>query len=165
MSKLATAQVSTSHGVKGFMKIRSYSGQSDHLLDLQEVTLKKGEREKQFSVEHVRPTPEGVLMKLSGINSPEEAKAYRNWEIWVDREEAASLEEQEFYYADLYGMSVLCDGISVARVVSVSAGGTSELLEVEREGKRYLVPFIEQFIGEVSLEDRTIELKDRRLVE
>ncbi len=165
MGRLATAQIRTSHGVKGFMKVHSYSGEQDHLLKLKEVTLKKGHREKQFLVEQVRPCTGGVLLKLSGIDSPEDARSYNSWELWVDREQAAKLDEQEFYYADLFGMAVLCEGEEVAQVISVSAGGTSELLELEREGRRFFVPFIDQFIGEVSLEDRTIILKDRRLLE
>ncbi len=165
MKKLATGLVRTSHGVKGFLKVKSYSGEFEHLAKLKEMTLKREDREKTFTVDEVRPFMDGALVKLHGIDTPEAARAYINWEILVDREDAAELDEDEFYFADLCGLDVLCDGEVVARVASVSTSAASELLELVTSSGTFYVPFIDQFIGAVSIEDNTIELKDRRLVE
>jgi len=165
MGKIATGLIRSSHGVRGFLKVFTYSGEHQHLMELKEVTVKHGSREKIFSVEEVKPFQDGALIKLQGIDSPEEGRIYSNWEIWVERSDAAKLSAGEYYYADLCGSDVVCGGEVVARVVSVGATAASELLEVANERGTFFIPFVDEFIGEVSVEEKTIELKERRLVE
>lgn len=166
MDRIATGLVRTSHGVRGYLKVLTFSGEYEHLCSLKELTLVQGSREKTFVLEDIKPFKDGALVKLQGIDTPEAARGYAKWEIWVDRDHAAPLDEREFYYADLVGLQVLCQGQPAAKIVSVSSGAATELLEVEdEEGKTFFIPFIEQFIGEVSIADKTIVLKDRRLIE
>jgi 16S rRNA processing protein RimM len=82
------------------------------------------------------------------------------WEIWVPRESAAPLDEGEFYVADLASCSLVCQGVVVARVVGVVDGAQALLLEVESSAdqKKYLVPFMSQYIGTVDLERKEMEL-------
>ncbi len=165
MGRIATGLIRTSHGIRGLMKVRTYSGEHQHLAVLQEITLVHQSREKTFALEEVRPWKDGALIKLKGIDTPEEVRNYRNWEIWVDRADAAALGEDEYYTADLIGMDVLCGGKVEARITAVCSSAASELLEMVNERGTFLIPFIGQFIGEVSVEENTIELKDRRLIE
>ncbi len=165
MEKLATGMIRTSHGVRGHMKIRTFSGEHAHLEKLHEVTLKKGDREITCGLESVKPFHDGALIKLQGIDSPEAARSYSGWEIWVNREDAPQLEEGEYYFADLSGADLICSGEVVAKVVSVSSTAASELLEVVNDRGTFFIPFVDQFVGRVSAADKTIELKDRRLVE
>lgn len=165
MEKIATGLIRSSHGVKGFLKVFTYSGEHEHLMKLKQVTLRSHGREKTFPVEEVKPSKDGILLKLEGIDTPEVGKTYSSWEIWVDRQSAASLEEGEYYFADLCGSNLICDGEAVARVVSVSTTTALEILEAQNEKGTFFIPFIDQFIGEVSIEEKTIELKERKLVE
>ena len=165
MDKLATGIIRTSHGVRGYMKIRTFSGEHAHLEQLDELTLKKGASEISFALESVKPVHDGALIKLQGIDSPEAAKNYSGWEIWVNREDAPKLESGEFYFADLCGADLICGGEVVAKVVSVNTSAASELLEVVNGNGRFYIPFVDQFVGRVSVADKTIELRDRRLVE
>lgn len=165
MGRIATGIIRTSHGIRGFLKVKTFSGEHQHLTALREITLVHQNREKTFALEEVRPWRDGALIKLKGVDTPEDARNYCSWEIWVDRTEAAALGEDEYYTADLVGMDVLCGGEPVARITAVCSSAGAELLEMVNERGTFLVPFIGQFIGEVSVEDNTIELKDRRLIE
>ncbi len=160
MERLAIGQIGSPHGVKGVLKVRSYSGETDHFMRLREVTLVSGEREKVLDVEDIRIAGSTLYMKLAGIDSPEEGKSYSGWEILVRREEAAALGEGEFYHTDLCKCSVVKDSKRLGRIRSVCEGGASDLLEIETPaGKVFLVPFVNEFVGAVNLDERTVELK------
>jgi 16S rRNA processing protein RimM len=158
---LAIGTIRTSHGVKGLVKVRSFSGETEHFFDLEEVTLKdKRGRMRIFAVERVVPNGEEILMKLKGIDTPEMGKSYAGWEIWVPREKAAPCREGEFYYADLVGCAVVHGDDTLGSVLALTEGGGGTLLEIERPdgGERFFVPFRREFIGQVNVSAKTVEL-------
>ena len=163
---IAIGLVRTSYGVKGDIKVSSYSGETDHFLKLKEVFLKKGNVQKRFSVEKVQVLNGDILLKLKTLDSPEAAKMYATWDIVVPREFASPLEEGEFYYCDLFGSVLLFEGSRMGVVKSVIDNGASALLEIEcepdKDGKKrtVLVPFLDQFIGNVDIKSKTIGLKE-----
>ena len=163
---IAIGFVRTAYGVKGDIKVSSYSGETGHFLRLKEVFLKKGNVQKRFGVEKVQELNGDILLKLKTLDSPEAAKMYATWDIMVPREFASPLEEGEFYYCDLFGSVLIHDGSRIGVVKSVIDNGASALLEIEcdadADGKRrtVLVPFLDQFIGDVDTEKKTIELKE-----
>jgi len=162
---LTIGVVTGTHGVGGELKLKSYSGFSDHILVLREALFKKGRQEKTLGFDSVRPQPPGVILKVTGIESPEQARHLVGWEIWVPRPQAAKLLDGEYYAADLCLCSVWFGEEEIGSVRSVWEGGASELLEVQgRTGRIFLVPFIDHFIGDVQLERRKIFLKEDEIV-
>lgn len=166
MERLAIGRIRAPHGLDGRLKVESYSGETAHFLTLAEAHVTKGAMERTFVVEQAEPFGRFVLLKLKGIDSPEEARRYSNCELHASRANAASLAEGEYYYADLCECAVVRNGRDLGRIRTVCEGGASDLLEVEvPSGRRYLVPFIDEFVGEVDLERRTVELRADWLLE
>lgn len=160
MERLTIGQIRSPHGVEGYLKAESYSGEVDHFLRLKGVDLVSGAKVRHFEVEAARLAGRFVLLKLSGIESPEAGKQFSSWEISVDRGNAAGLGDGEYYYADLCNCAVVKGDKELGRVRTVCEGAGADLLEVETPlGKRYLVPFIDQFVGAVDMTNRTVELK------
>ena len=163
---IAIGFVRTSYGVKGDIKVSSYSGETDHFFRIKEVFLKKGAVQKHFAVEREQEQNGDILLKLKNLDSPEAAKMYATWDVMVSREFASPLEEGEFYYCDLFGSELLHEGHRMGVVKSVIDNGASALLEVvcdpDKDGKKrtVLVPFLDQFIGQVDTKGKTIELKE-----
>ena len=93
MERLVIGLVRTSHGLKGHLKVHSLSGEVDHFFDLEEVTIRKNGRERIYPVEEFKLLGEILLMKLRGIDNPEDAKTLAAAEILVSRDQAAPLEE------------------------------------------------------------------------
>lgn len=159
-TKIAIGKVRTSHGLRGFLKVESYSGETEHFTRLRSVELRDGVRERSFSVEAVRIASGTVLMKLRGLETPEAARALSGWELVVARDKAAPLGNDEYYLSDLCRCEVVKEGRVLGRVRSVCEGGGGDLLEVEvPSGKRYFVPFRSEFVGEVDVEGRIVELE------
>jgi 16S rRNA processing protein RimM len=154
---LAVGRVQTGHGLKGYLKVKSLSGEIGHLLRLKNVLLGDRGNQSPFDVEDVRRGVGAVLLKLAGIDNRESADRYRGQFVWVDRRFASVLGEEEYYITDLQGCRLFQGTILIGRVVAVPEGGGGDFLEVESpEGKRLIVPFSKHFVGRVDIADRRI---------
>ncbi len=161
MDSLAIGIIGRSHGIKGEVKVRSLSGDFEHFYGLNEVVLRKGEQRISAIVESVRGEGKELIMKFSTISTPEQGKTFSGWEIWVDRVFASRLNENEYYVADLCQCRVMRNQAGFGKVIAVLPIGGTDLLEIlpDAGGKSFLVPFINQYIGNVDLENCTVELK------
>ena len=160
MDMLAVGVVRRPHGVRGFLRVHSFSGEVEHLLRLREIRLRRDGKELSFAVEASRAADGGVLVKLRGLNSPEDARKLSGWEIWVPRDQAAPLREGEHYVADLCRCALVFQGSRVGEIRSVVEAGSGSLLEaVDPGGRTFLIPFVAEHVGEVNLAEGTVELK------
>lgn len=165
MDTLAVGIIRTSHGVRGYLKVKSLSGETAHFFHMKKVNVRTDKKEKEYGVEDVKPYKDGVLLKLEGVDTPEKGKSLAGAEIWVEREAAAPCAEDEFYISDLHGARLIYKGKNIGRVVSVGESGLYDLLEVDTGSGTRLVPFSERYIGTVDLENGTIELLDDEIFE
>jgi 16S rRNA processing protein RimM len=158
MGEIAIGRVRKPHGVKGYLKVMSFSGEYDHFFDLEHITLKNKDRTLEFKVDQVVPHSGEILMKLEGVDNPERGRQLSGWDIWVSRAHAVSRDSDEFYHADLVGCQVELKGEAVGTVVSILEAGADDLLEIEAEEERKLIPFNSVFIGSVDTDNKRIEL-------
>jgi 16S rRNA processing protein RimM len=166
----AAGLVGAPFGLKGFVKVRSLSGETEHLLRLSSAKLRQEGKEQVWEIEGSLPAPPGplVLMKFRGIDSPEAAKALNGAEILVKREEAALLKPGEYYIEDLKGLALCAapDGEFLGTIVDVIEGGGGNLAEIRlKGGERRLVPFRDEFLGKIDLSGRRAELLCRWILE
>ncbi|MDY3758891.1 MAG: ribosome maturation factor RimM [Treponema sp.] len=175
------------HGVSGEFKVESTSGEYDHFYHMDEVTITDGTNSRLVEIESVKEGNNVLYMKLAGINSPEDAAKFNRWEIVVPREKAHKLQKDEWYIEDLKGSSVwykdtagdtapaLDDNSVVGTVTNVLEGGSGYLVEIKlsescrllgddikfnRKGKvnTVYVPFKDEFIGKINIEEKTMQL-------
>ncbi|HAK44645.1 MAG TPA: 16S rRNA processing protein RimM [Spirochaeta sp.] len=167
MNKITIGKVRTSVGVRGYFKVLSFSGEVVHFKKLkgQAVEFRLNSRTKILAVEDVKMSGSNLTMKVEGIDNPEEAKKLSGWELFVEKNKAAKLKKDEYYLIDLCKCSIIMDGNVVGRVKGLSDNSVSDLLEVEVDGKVKLIPFMNQYIGEVNIKKGTIELKEGWLLE
>ena len=81
---------------------------------------------------------------MSGIVSKEEADALKGTDLFVPRDRLPSLPDDEFYHADLVGLTVYdTGGALLGEVRSVQNHGASDLLEIDGPGLKTtaLLPF------------------------
>jgi 16S rRNA processing protein RimM len=163
--------VGSPFGLKGFVKVRSLSGETDHLTARTELTLRQDGRDRDYRVEswelHAGPSPV-LLMKLAGIDAPEEAKALSGAEIIAGRIQAAPLKPGEFYVEDLKGLEVAAAGGGeiLGRITDILEGGGGDLAEIRlKSGETRLVPFRKEFFGDVSPETGKAVLLERWILE
>jgi len=153
-------------GLNGRVKVQSFSGEIDHLEELESVVLRKGDVERKLMVEETGGAPSSFYMKFKGLDSPEAVKPLSGWELVVPRDEAAYLDDGEYYVEDLRGIAVLLGGVRVGTLSDVIEGGGGQLAEVALDaGGARLVPFRDEFFGEIDLERREIALLEGWILE
>ncbi len=156
---LSTATIGRTHGVDGFLKIYSLSGEYAHLRKLKNaVAVFPDGKEKLLSVSQVRSQGDNLLMKFSGYETPESARLLSGAVLKVKRADARKLRKGEYYIADLYGLSVMFNGEKVGTVKDVSDGAQAPLLQVERNGRIFLVPNLPVFLSQPDFEKGEITL-------
>ena len=164
---VAIGRLGAPKGVRGDLKVSSYSGESAHFYRLETVELRPrpgtdrgGSPPRRLRVIRVEGEGPSLTLAFEGYATPEAARALTGLELVVPREAASPLGPDEWYIDDLVGLSLVAEGKKLAVVVSVIEGGAEPWLEVRRvagEGLS-LVPFRKVFVGEVDLAAGTIEL-------
>jgi len=107
----------------------------------------------------------GIVLKFAGVDSISDAEQLAGWEVQIAREQRAELEEGAAYVSELVGCEVRVDGDPDAKLLGAVAdvdmsGGAAPLLVVRNsDGQEYLVPYAEEFLRAVNLEQRRIEMK------
>jgi 16S rRNA processing protein RimM len=158
---LAIGVVVKPHGVRGHLKVRSFSGETGHFLRLREIELRCGGATSNRTIEDASAAGNDVLLKLAGVDDPETARGLAGCEVWVARKDAAPLARGEFYVADLSGCRAIGPSGPAGVVVAVVDAGGGDMLEVQRpDGRRVFVPFRDRFVGDVDVESRTIRLTE-----
>jgi len=164
MEKIAIGRIRSPHGVRGYLKIQSFSGEIEHFLSLKDIVLKYKTAERIFSIIDIKRFGASLLLKLRGIDTPEEGKRYSGWEIWVDKTYASPLASGEYYIYQMIGSSLIFNNNTVGIIIGVTDNGISDLLEVKGDKGSFIIPFTNEFVGNVNLKEHTIELKDERLL-
>lgn len=139
------------HGLKGEMKVKSYSD-FDRFYKGARIFFKI---DNEYYEEHVLKSKivEGYYMiALEGKEDINLIEKYHSKDIYVsDFERLNELEDDEYYYSDLVGKNVYNDNNELKGVVvEVREYPKSHYLVVRNDGKDYLVPFIKVFIKEVT---------------
>ena len=154
-------------GVKGFVKVRPLSGEIGHLLKLKSALVSRDGEERVLQIEETAPAAPTVLMRFAGIDSPEKAKTLTGAQILAGREQAAPLNEGEFYIEDLKGLTVIAEnGDTIGHITDIIEGGGGELAEIElTNGEKRLVPFRREFFSEISPEKDRVVLQNLWILE
>ena len=154
-------------GLEGFVKVRPFSGETSHFSRLEKVTLRQNNKEKTFAIAETLPHGDFLLIRFAGIDSPEAAASLKGSEIITGRENAAPLREGEYYVEDLKGLEVVNPAGDVFGSISdVIDGGGGQLVEVLLpSGEKRLVPFRNEFFGDINLKDRRMVLLEPWILE
>jgi 16S rRNA processing protein RimM len=162
IQQFVVGHVGQPHGLEGFVKIRSASGEWDHLLALKEVLVSGKSGTKTFIIEETREHSGYILMKFRGIETPESARTLSGAALVAGRDQAAPLAENEYYIEDLKGLelvSSLPSPVKLGMVTDVIEGGGGWLVEVELlSGKTQLIPFRKEFFGDIDGKKQNIIL-------
>ena len=167
MDRITVARIGKTHGVKGYVKVNSFSGSYDHLFAIEEgVLVFRHGKEIRVRLQEVKAFGDKALIKFEGYDTPEAARALTGGELWVDKRFAAPLKDGEYYIADLKGCGLFFEGKEVGHVVGVAETGHVDLLEVKTvdRGFRY-VPLKDEYVTDVDTEGRKINLRVEWILE
>lgn len=142
--------ITSPHGVRGDLKVYPTTDDPERFLDLEKVILRKkagGSGEETRKVSNVRFLKNMVILHLEGIPDRNTAELYRQCELYVPREEAVPLDEDEYYIADLIGMEVYREEGRLGTLRDVMQTGANDVYVVDSpEYGEVLIPAIKACI-------------------
>lgn len=133
------------HGLRGDVKVQCW-GDPDELCSFDTLFFNKGET--PAVVEKARTQKNMVLLKLVGVDTPEQAQALRGKMLYIDREKD-TLAEGQYYIQDLMDLRVLDadDGHLYGIVCDITETGANDVYHILFEdGSIRLIPAIPQVI-------------------
>jgi 16S rRNA processing protein RimM len=141
--KLVTVgRVSGVHGVKGWLKIHSYTEPRGNVAGFPVWVVRRGEREQLLAVEEARAQGRSVVAKLAGIDDRDAALEWVGAQIAVERAQLPPSAPGEYYWTDLEGLEVRAsDGEVLGTVDHLLATGSNDVLVIAGERQR-LIPFV-----------------------
>lgn len=151
-------QIVNTSGLKGIVKINSFSDDMRRFEELDKVLIEKNKELTEYVIEEVRYSKNQVLVKFKGIDTIDDAKKFKNCYIKIPREEAKKLPEDTYYIVDLIGINVyLEDGILVGEIIDVFPTGSNDVYVVRREENNdLLIPAIKDVIKSINIEEKKI---------
>ncbi|HKE30896.1 MAG TPA: ribosome maturation factor RimM [Candidatus Angelobacter sp.] len=100
-----------------------------------------------------------VVLKFTGVDSISQAEELAGWEIQVPLAERALLEQGSVYVSDLIGCTVFDGDRQIGTVKDVQFGAGEAPLLVVKGTKEYLVPLAGEYIEEILLEQKRVQMK------
>lgn len=129
-------------GVKGWLKVQSYTQPVDNIARFDSWTLRLDGTEQRFDVEDGRGHAGSVVAKLRGIDDRDRARELVGAEIVVAREQLPPIEDGGFYWTDLEGLEVRTTaGVVLGKVDYLLATGSNDVLVLDSTPER-LIPFV-----------------------
>lgn len=145
--------VTGARGVKGDIRVKSFTEDPETLGSYAPITDKTGSREYRIKVTGIAKGQ--LITRFKGINDRTAAEKLKGVELYVPRDILPEPEEDEFYFSDLVGLkAVLEDGSDFGRVSAVDNYGAGDVLEISGKVKgSVLVPFTREMVPVVDLEN------------
>jgi len=154
---VALGYVSAVHGVRGWVKVHSFTSPIEAILDYQPWLL--GEDKKPVALVDGRLQGKGLAVLLPGYEDRDKAAGLVGTQIFVRRDQLPATAKDEYYWSDLEGLEVkTTSGVSLGRVSRLMETGANDVLVV-RGDREHLVPFVPgQYVARVDLERGEIEV-------
>ena len=157
-------KVGAVYGIKGWLKIHSFTDDQEAILDYFPWSLKLGNKIQSVDITDWRKHNNGLVVKVAGIDDRDIAQKLVGSEIFVSEEALSDLPDGEFYWRDLIGMAVVTDkGYDLGLVSDIMETGANDVLVVKanlKDGfgkKERLIPYlVDQVILSISIEDKQI---------
>lgn len=148
--KLLMGRIGAAHGIKGEVRITSFTEEPLALARYGPLTTNRPGL--TVEIEHARATTNVLVARLKGVTDRTAAEKLNGVELYVDRDRLPPPDDDDFYHADLIGLEArLGDGTVLGKVTAIPNYGASDLIEVRdlRSGDTYLYPFTRAVVPEV----------------
>lgn len=146
------------HGIRGEVKVYSFTDPLDNLLDYRRWTLKRGNEVRQAELVQGRVQGNVLVAKLKGLDDREIARTFAEFEILVPRSELPVLDDGEFYWSQLEGLKVIDQNGQLFGILDhMLETGANDVMVVKPcagslDDRERLLPYTDQCVQAVDLE-------------
>ena len=157
---LQVGGIANTHGIRGEVKVFPTTDDPKRFCELDKVKLDTGRGYLELEIEHVKFFKQFVILKFKGIDHINDIEKYKGKGLWITREQAVELEEDEYFIMDLIGVPVYNEDMQkIGCMKDVMTTGANDVYVIEKEdGRELLLPAIKECILEVNIQEHYIKV-------
>ena len=144
-------EIVTTHGVRGEMKVLPWVDSPEVLCEFDRVRIDG----REYEIESCRIQKSCNLLKVKGVDTMEAAQAMRGKTVELYRED---IDDDVIFAAELIGVEVYSDGISIGKIVEVLDYPGNSVYVVRGEHE-YMIPAVKQFILSTDVDANVMQVK------
>ena len=147
---IEAGEIVTTHGIKGDLKVLPWVDSPDILCEFDRCRIDGVE----YTIESCRVQKTCNLLKLTGIDTVEQAQAMRGKAVELYRED---IDDEVIFAAELIGMDVFCKGELLGKITDVLDYPGNSVYVVTGQYE-YMIPAVKQFILSTDLDANVMEV-------
>lgn len=154
MGRIVVGNISKPQGVRGELKITPLTDDTARFNKLKKVFVDG----KEYAVESARVSPNGVFIKLKGVDDRNTAELLRNKDLTVDRQDAVKLQKDRYFIVDIIGCEVYAGDEKIGKLIDVLQYGAADVYVISAKKGKAMIPAISRILLDVDIENKKITL-------
>ena len=159
---LAIGRIAGVHGIKGSLKIFSYAETLAGVQEDESILIRHPSGDKRiYRINWIRPHKKGFLLNFREVTDRDHAEELVGSELLINKHDLPVLEDGDYYWFDLIGMSVYDDeNRFIGRLESIIETGSNDVYVVKDEnGTETLIPALVSVVLDVDVKNQTMRVK------
>lgn len=160
-SRFQVGVISSTHGVRGEVKVFPTTDDVKRFKKLKEVILDTGKEDIILTIEGVKFFKQFAILKFKDYNNINDIEKYKGKSLYVERANAVRLQKDEYFIADLMGCIVIDEDEKPLGVLKdvLETGANDVYIVTSPEGKELLFPAIKECVLKVDVENELIQVR------
>lgn len=152
MEKIIVGKFASVFGVKGWIKVISYTDPPENLFNYADWFVKHNRAWQPINIEAAKPHGKAFVVKIQDIDDRDIAHTYTNNEIAITRDALPDLPEGEYYWSQLVGLTVTTtEGVTLGTIVRLDETGANDIIFIRGDRERVL-PYIDSVVKNIDLD-------------
>ena len=161
MEYLEIGQIVNTNGLKGVLVVNPFTDDIRRFENLETIYIVYNKQLIEKKITDVKYKKNQVLLKLSGIDTIEEAEKFRECYLKIDRKDAIKLPKDTYFIVDLIGLEVYTvDNGFLGKIDDIFQTGSNDVYVIKDElGKQILLPAISEVVKKVDIDNKKMIVK------
>jgi len=157
---LQVGAITSTHGVRGEVKVFPTTDDAKRFSKLKEVEMEAKEGTITLHIKGVKYFKQFVILKFAEYDSLNEVESIKGRKLFVTRKNAVKLQKDEYFIADLIGLTVIDEGKQLeGTLTDVLQTGANDVYDITlKDGRNLLLPAIADCVLKVDLENEVIKI-------
>lgn len=159
---IPVGKISGAFGIKGWVKVFSFTDPRTNILEYSPLFLSRQGEWIEIKVSGGHLQGKGVVMGIGNVTDRDQVQPLIGSELAIKKEQLEPAEEDEFYWSDLQGLTVMnLDDETLGQVDHLLETGANDVLVVKAKGENTerLIPFVmEEIVKAVDLDKQLIQV-------
>jgi len=161
MQLIAYGKILKPHGLKGEVKVLPYSGETENFKNFKSVYIySENKKPLEYTISGSRFHKNLIIAKIKTVDTKEDAELLRGKEVYIDKVQLPSTEDDEYYWFELIGLDVYRqDNSLLGKVDSILDNTAQPILIIKNNSEEYMIPLVDNFVKKIDLENSKIVIE------